>query len=131
MRTIKPIPLPGLETDAIQLWEKAHALVAREAAAAGFVLLKNEGGVLPLKKNRKIALYGVGAVHPIKGGTGSGDVNERYDISIAEGLENAGFMLTSKVWLKEADKAYQEAREAWKKVILEDAGTTGDRFFFA
>ena len=131
MRTIKPIPLPGLETDAIQLWEKAHALVAREAAAAGFVLLKNEGGVLPLKKNRKIALYGVGAVHPIKGGTGSGDVNERYDISIAEGLENAGFMLTSKAWLKEADKAYQEAREAWKKVILEDAGTTGDRFFFA
>ena len=53
-----------------------HAVFAREAAEEGIVLLKNEG-LLPLKKDTKIALLGIGAEKTIKGGTGSGDVNNR------------------------------------------------------
>ena len=129
MRTIKPMPLPGFPTPDVQPWEIEHAKISRKAATQGFVLLKNEDGVLPLKKGSKVALYGVGAVNTIKGGTGSGDVNERYDISIEEGLENAGFVLTSKEWLARAAKAYTEARLAWRKAILDDAKQSGDHFF--
>ena len=130
MRKIKPMPLPGYDTPDIQPWEAEHARVSREAAAAGFVLLKNEGGVLPLQKGSRVALYGTGAVNTIKGGTGSGDVNERYDISVAEGMRNAGFVLTTESWLAAAGKAYTEARLAWRKEILDDAARSGDRFFF-
>ena len=61
--------------------EKDNAILAREAAAEGFVLLKNEAQTLPLKPGTKIGLYGAGAVRTIKGGTGSGDVNNRYNVN--------------------------------------------------
>lgn len=62
------------------------------------VLLENDG-VLPLKKIGKIALYGAGARHTIKGGTGSGDVNSREVINIEQGLKDAGFTITTDRWL--------------------------------
>ena len=70
---------------------KAHALVTRNAAAEGTVLLENKG-VLPLAKDiKKIALYGVAGYRPIAGGTGSGNVNRRYTVSLVEGLRTVGY----------------------------------------
>ena len=68
-----------------------NARISRSAATQGMVLLKNEAGALPLPANASVALLGHGSYEVNIGGTGSGDVNEAYAITLVRGLENAGF----------------------------------------
>jgi beta-glucosidase len=68
---------------------KAHAAVARAAGAEGMVLLRRDD-TLPFKSGAKLALAGNSSYATITGGTGSGDVNEAYSVSLAEGLQAAG-----------------------------------------
>ena len=90
--------------------EKKNLGVAYRAACESMVLLKNEQ-VLPLQ-TRKVALFGGGASRTIKGGTGSGEVNERHSVSILEGMRNRGFEITSMPWIVQYEKDYEEgARE--------------------
>ena len=100
--------------------EICHAALARKAAAAGIVLLKNNG-ILPLAATAPIALFGNGAGHTVKGGIGSGDVNNRENISIYEGLKAVGVPLTSESWIEAYEKRYMTARFQWRDKILEDA----------
>ncbi len=109
--------------------ERRNRELARRAAAEGIVLLKNEG-LLPLLAERTIGLYGAGAIKTVKGGTGSGDVNERESVSIFQGLRNAGFVITSEDWIADYEKRYQQAREDWKRGILDEAGGTTTPSFF-
>lgn len=97
--------------------EAAHRQLAREAAGEGIVLLENNGA-LPLKPG-KIALYGSGAISTIKGGTGSGEVNERYSVNIADGLKNAGFTITSQEWLDTYEAELSRALEEHDKHCIE------------
>ena len=71
---------------------KAHAQVARDAAAQGMVLLRNEGA-LPLPASARLALFGNSSYAMITGGTGSGDVNEAYSVSLVDGLKSAGLSI--------------------------------------
>jgi beta-glucosidase len=72
----------------------AHAKISRAAASEGMVLLKNENAALPFSPRIKnLAAFGNTSYEIISGGTGSGDVNEAYSVSLAEGLKGAGFAL--------------------------------------
>lgn len=92
--------LPGAPDDAVQPYETAHAALSRRAAAESIVLLKNDG-LLPLAPGAQIALYGVGAVRAVQGGTGSGEVNNRASLSIRDGLRAAGFVIANEAHLDE------------------------------
>lgn len=96
--------------------EKRNAARARKIATQGMVLLENDG-TLPLKEAGRIALFGNGARYTVKGGTGSGDVNSRFVVNVEQGLEEAGFTITTKEWLDRYDKAVRDA----KLVFSEDA----------
>lgn len=74
-----------------------NAQISRQVAAEGMVLLKNEKVTLPLTKGSSIGLFGNAQIETIKGGTGSGDVNVKHVVSIAEGLKAAGFKLNKQL----------------------------------
>ena len=65
---------------------EAHISLSRRAATEGMVLLKNEGGALPLKYGESVALFGVATVDYVKGGGGSGDVYTPYVRNIYDGM---------------------------------------------
>lgn len=100
-------------TDEVTALEKENARVACEAALEGIVLLENDGA-LPLTPG-KIALYGAGAGMTIKGGTGSGEVHERHAVTIREGMEAAGFTVTTDHWIDGYEEMYRVGEAAYTR----------------
>lgn len=115
MKKIKEIRYAGSRSSEETKSERAHRELSAKAAAEGMVLLENNG-MLPLKKRGNIALFGPGARHTVTGGTGSGDVHERYSVNIEKGLKSAGFQITTEKWLD----AYDAAEEIRKKAYYTD-----------
>lgn len=97
-------------------YEKEHIKKVRELTPECMVLLKSNGS-FPLKEAREIALYGNAARKTLKGGTGSGDVNVRHYVSVEEGLENAGFTITTKQWLDAYDLLWREENKKFRAGI--------------
>ena len=97
---------------------EAHAAVTRQSAAEGMVLMKNNE-TLPLKESVKnVALYGCTSYDFIAGGTGSGNVNHAYVVSLLDGLKNGGYTVSDE--LKTAYEKYiVDCKEARKKEIEE------------
>ena len=120
---------PGQTDERVTEREKYGRKVARQAAAEGMVLLENNG-ILPLKAGAKLALFGFGARHTIKGGTGSGDVNSRNTVSVDAGLRAAGYEIINTDWLDEFDRLYSTALKDWEKAVYEAAGPERDFWKF-
>ncbi len=108
----------GTLSPAVSERERRNSALARTLAAEGMVLLKNSG-LLPLRRDTSLALLGGGAVHTVKGGIGSGEVNNRESISIAQGMAEAGARIVSAAWLRDYTRRYKEERRRWKAVVLE------------
>lgn len=70
--------------------KEAAQAMAQELAAEGVVLLKNEGGALPLENGAKVNLFGYASVSPLYGGTGSGASDASANVDLVQGLINAG-----------------------------------------
>ena len=113
-----------IATSEIQPYEIAHTEAVRKAAPECMVLLKNDG-TLPLSGTGKLALYGSGARSTIKGGTGSGDVNVRHFVNIEEGLEHAGFTITTKAWMDAYDAICQRAKKEYYAGVRKEAEAAG------
>ena len=96
-------------------YEQKHIDMLRPLLPECTVLMRSSG-CFPLSGPCDIALYGKGARYTVKGGTGSGDVNSRYFVTIEDGLKNAGFNITSDSWLD----AYDEILGKVKQDFLED-----------
>lgn len=102
---------------------KKYAALARQVAAEGAVLLKNDAQTLPLAKGCKVASFGRSQLNYYKSGTGSGGlVNTAYVVSILEALKGCeDILLDEKVlkayedWVAEnpADNGNGWATEPW------------------
>ena len=77
-----------------------HYQAARDIAAAGVVLLKNENNVLPLDvpQGGKIVLVGENAVKKMVVGGGSSNLKTAYEVNPLEGLQAAYDGVAEVVW---------------------------------
>ncbi len=79
-------------------WNK-YCETSAKAVSEGIVMLRNEGGVLPLDKEKEIAVFGRIQLHYYKSGTGSGGmVNVSHVVGITEGLTNAGVKINKALY---------------------------------
>ena len=94
----------------------SHAAITRSAASEGMVLLKNDNKALPLKPEVKnVALYGCTSYDFIPGGTGSGNVNRAYTVSLLDGLKNAGITADGNL-----QQAYADHVKTWRENLVAD-----------
>ena len=101
---------------------EAHAAVTRQSATEGMVLLKNEA-TLPFAADVKnVALFGNTSYNFIAGGTGSGNVNRAYTVSLLDGLKNVGYVVD------ESLKATYDAHIAKEQARIDAAVDPNDMF---
>lgn len=101
-------------------YEKEHLDILRRNLSECCVLLKKDGK-FPIDKPCRIGAYGNGVRKTVKGGTGSGEVNSRFFVTVEEGLKRAGFEIASDKWLDSYDAAYLDARRDFVKNIKKEA----------
>ena len=96
-------------------YEREHIAALRPYLADCCVLLK-KNGAFPLSGPCRIAAFGSGVRNTIKGGTGSGEVNSKYYVTVEMALVDEGFTITTGKWLKD----YEELRAAAEKAFWKE-----------
>lgn len=96
-------------------WKKYSDLI-RQTAAGGCVLLKNDDGALPLRKDETVSIFGRIQMEYYNAGAGSGGmVNVPYISDIPDALRNSGVV--------SINEELFEKYAAWKKENPFDNGT--------
>ncbi len=78
----------GEDVDAAR---QASADMTQEVESEGIVLLENKNGALPLQSGIAVNLFGYGSRDTVYGGSGSGSGDSSNNVTLAQGLTNAGF----------------------------------------
>lgn len=96
-------------------YEKKHIeYIKKNASECTLFLKKNDE--FPISHPCKVALFGCGARHTIKGGTGSGDVASRFFKTIEEEFIDRGYEVVTKKWLD----SYDEFKVSTKKDYIKE-----------
>lgn len=93
---------------------KEHAKLAQITAEEGMVLLKNQNNALPFTSGVSLSVYGNHSFDVMIGGTGSGDVNEAYSVSLEDGLKAAS--IEYQKGLADAYKAHIKVEDAKRPI---------------
>jgi len=109
-----------------EIFTDANRKIARQIAAQSFVLLKNEGGLLPLQKSGKIALIGpLADAANNMAGTWSVATNQDRSVSVLSGLKqvlgNSAEVMYAKGSNLTADAALEERATMFGKGLNRDA----------
>lgn len=91
-----------------------HHLLAKKVALGSMVLLKNEDNILPLKKDKRIALIGEMAVSPRYQGAGSSQIN-------AKNVDDAFSVMLSKNYGFLYAKGYDKSRDVTDIALIREA----------
>ena len=87
----------------------ADGAVGRRIAQEGFVLLKNEGGALPMAGGR-VTLLGVSSASILYGGGGSGTVDSSTAPTLKDALESSGIEVNPTMWSFYTEGAASDVR---------------------
>lgn len=104
---------------------EGDAKVSLEAAREGIVLLKNEGGALPLKASDTVGVFGVGSYYFHANGLGSADINKPYTVNLLDGMKQVG--LATNITLDEFYAKYFRAQDVQ---LREENTKTWKHWFF-
>lgn len=131
----------GEEEGYVRYYESAFSSLAelkaageakvREVEGEGIVLLKNDGGVLPLAQGSRVSLVGVTVLDPVYGGTGSGAVDATGAPNYVDVMKGAGYDVVDQPLFdyyveKEAKRnAHEIAEVKWSKVKKNNGDTIG------
>lgn len=105
-------------------YEQEHLEYVMRTAKECALFLKRDSR-FPLERACKIAAFGNGVRHTVKGGTGSGEVNSRFAINVEQGLKDAGFEITTGKWLDAFDEVRAGNHKAFIRKVKEEAKTLG------
>ena len=76
---------------------QASREVVTQIAEEGIVLVKNDDNLLPLSDTGNINVFGWASTDPIYGGTGSGSGDASKNVTLLQGLNDAGFVTNTEL----------------------------------
>ena len=94
--------------------EQARIAIGRQVAEEGMVLLENNG-TLPLAAGCKVALFGVGQIGFLHGGSGSGSTFANYVVKLPEAFGNAGAVVDQTLLNEYVDYCAAEQKKVEKE----------------
>ncbi|MCC8182757.1 MAG: glycoside hydrolase family 3 C-terminal domain-containing protein [Clostridiales bacterium] len=95
--TINSLLAPAADEEATAVAAQASKDMTQEIESEGIVLLENNDSTLPLSSGTAVNLFGYGSRDTVYGGSGSGSGDSTNNVTLAEGLENAGLTVNQEL----------------------------------